>query len=29
MPDVHGELVTLVRLDGAPPAPILIAANKA
>jgi glc operon protein GlcG len=27
--DVHGELVTLVRLDGAPPASILIAANKA
>ncbi|HEX7400323.1 MAG TPA: heme-binding protein [Candidatus Limnocylindrales bacterium] len=27
--DVHGELITLVRLDGAPPASILIAANKA
>src|ERR1035437_757450 len=27
--DVHGELVTLVRLDGAPPASILIATNKA
>ena len=27
--DVHGELVTLVRLDGAPPASILIAASKA
>ncbi len=27
--DIHGELVTLVRLDGAPPASIVIAANKA
>lgn len=27
--DAHGELVSLVRLDGAPPASILIAANKA
>ena len=27
--DVHGELVALVRLDGAPPASILNAANKA
>ena len=27
--DAHGELISLVRLDGAPPASILIAANKA
>jgi glc operon protein GlcG len=27
--DVHGELISLVRLDGAPPASILIATNKA
>jgi glc operon protein GlcG len=27
--DVHGELISLVRLDGAPPASIGIAANKA
>jgi glc operon protein GlcG len=27
--DAHGELISLVRLDGAPPAAILIAANKA
>lgn len=27
--DVHGELISLVRLDGAPPASIRIAANKA
>ncbi len=27
--DVHGELLSLVRLDGAPPASILIATNKA
>lgn len=27
--DAHGELVSLVRLDGAPPASIPIAANKA
>jgi glc operon protein GlcG len=27
--DIHGELVTLVRLDGVPPASIVIAANKA
>lgn len=27
--DAHGELIALLRLDGAPPASILIAANKA
>jgi glc operon protein GlcG len=27
--DAYGELISLVRLDGAPPASILIAANKA
>jgi glc operon protein GlcG len=27
--DAHGELISLVRLDGTPPASILIAANKA
>jgi glc operon protein GlcG len=27
--DVHGELISLVRLDGAPPASVLIASNKA
>jgi glc operon protein GlcG len=27
--DAHGELIALLRLDGAPPASVLIAANKA